>query len=855
MFASAGATGALIASIDWAAHPLGTPDRWPHSLRTLVATLLHSRQPMFLWWGESLYQFYNDSYLPSFGDGKHPAAMGQRGADCFREAWPAIWPQIEGVLSSGKSTWDIDRLVPITRNGRLEEVYWTYSYSPVFGDDGRIGGVLVTCMETTHQVIKRRREATLRAAVEAAVFADEGATLEQVLAAAVRQGRADMPWSLLVEFDPAQQRCALLYTHGLTREGRALVTRRLEAHWQAMEPHWHAAEVLLLSSTDPLASLLRRERDEPPCDEPPCRAYVAPLPPAKFDRRQRALVVGLSARLAFDDAYRRFLDDLVDRLASAHRRLQTLRASAAAERERNNLLMQAPVATALFKGPDHVFHLANAHYQRMVGGRPLIGRPYVEAFPELAHTELPEIFDRVYETGEPFVAEEHPISLDLDGDGALTPCYFRFNLEPLRDAQGEVYGMMAVATNVTEQVNARKLLERTNAERSALLAELEAANRAKDQFLAILGHELRNPLSPILTALHLMQLKGETPTSPEQQIIQRQVQHMVRLVDDLLDLSRITRGKIELRRERVDIGDVIARAIEIASPLIEERRHELVLRPAPLGATIQVDPDRIAQAIANLLTNAARYSDPQGWIEISSALRDGRVEVHVRDRGIGLSESMLATVFEPFVQHQREVNQARGGLGVGLTIVKSLVELHGGRVHAASEGPGRGSEFWIELPAAIDEEVPALPPTIGAPVLRSRHCSRILVVDDNEDGADMLAALLEQLGHTVQVAYDPATALQNLDGFAPQVALLDIGLPVMDGYELARELRARLAAPCRFIALTGYGQAADLERSMRAGFEAHLVKPVPLDRLVALLDSPATAGPMRVEPAQQRQMA
>ncbi|NVB81679.1 MAG: GAF domain-containing protein [Kofleriaceae bacterium] len=359
-----------------------------------------------------------------------------------------------------------------------------------------------------------------------------------------------------------------------------------------------------------------------------------------------------------------------------------------------------------------------------------------------------------------------------------------------------------------------------------------AADRRKDEFLAMLSHELRNPLAPILTALQLMDLRGETAAVRERQIIERQTRHLGLLVDDLLDLSRITRGTLELRRSRVDLRSVIAQAIEMASPLLEKRNHSLALANPPNPVFVDGDELRLNQVFQNLLTNAAKYTPPGGAIAIRLA-PDATIEVE--DNGDGITSELLAVMFEPFVQGTRSVDRTQGGLGLGLTLVKSLVALHGGSVSAHSDGAGKGSRFTVSLPLAAAE--PAIAPRTIAFVADGPTASgrRILLVDDNEDAAEMLADILRDAGHEVLVAHDGPSALDAASTFTPHVAILDIGLPVMDGYDLARRLRAMLSSPPRFVALTGYGQEHDRRKSSEAGFDAHLVKPVDAVRVLAAI--------------------
>lgn len=392
---------------------------------------------------------------------------------------------------------------------------------------------------------------------------------------------------------------------------------------------------------------------------------------------------------------------------------------------------------------------------------------------------------------------------------------------------------------------ARELAEQ---QRERLLRELERASQAKDEFLAMLGHELRNPLSPIVTALQLMRMRGSTETQRERAIIERQVDHLVRLIDDLLDVSRITRGNIELKVETVQLADVLAKAVEMASRLLEQRSHRLTV-DVDRSLAWQGDPVRLAQAVANLLTNAARYTDIGGEIRLS-AWRDDPVEdiaegsaagtivIRVRDNGIGIAADMLPHLFDLFYQGPRKIDRQEGGLGIGLALVKNLVELHGGSVSATSAGPAQGSEFTIRLPAVASAElVAAAHRDEPAAVVAAAGAHRVLLVDDNVDSVQALAQLLTAYGHHVQVVYDPVSALRVVERFAPDVAVLDIGLPVMDGYELVRRLRETLGdRPCRFVALTGYGQDTDRDRSKAAGFSQHLVKPVSPDALLRLIE-------------------
>jgi PAS domain S-box-containing protein len=397
---------------------------------------------------------------------------------------------------------------------------------------------------------------------------------------------------------------------------------------------------------------------------------------------------------------------------------------------------------------------------------------------------------------------------------------------PIRDEAGLVYRLAGIAEDITE----RKRTEEA----------LREADRKKDEFLAMLAHELRNPLAPIHNAVQVMRLLSSTDPDLKEsrEMIERQVQQLTRLVDDLLDVSRITRGKIALRTEPVDLAAVIARAVETSRPLIESNRHKLTLALCAEAIRVLADPTRLEQVFANLLNNAAKYTERGGsiWLEVERLGEE--VLVRVRDTGFGIPPAALPHVFDLFMQADRTLDRSQGGLGIGLTLVKRLVEMHGGSVTAHSQGSGKGSEFIVRLPilqqeagrASEERLAPAVVREATAPVLR------VLVVDDNKDAADSLAVLLRLWGHEVRIAHDGVSAVKAAGSYRPDVALLDIGLPGLDGYEVARRLRANPSlAGMELIAVTGYGQDTDRRRSREAGFDAHLVKPVDLTELQELL--------------------
>jgi len=388
-------------------------------------------------------------------------------------------------------------------------------------------------------------------------------------------------------------------------------------------------------------------------------------------------------------------------------------------------------------------------------------------------------------------------------------------------------------TGTAEDVTGAKESE---ADLHAAKNRAEEANRAKDEFLAMLGHELRNPLAPMLTALELLRVRLGEVGAREREIIQRQVQNLVQLVDDLIDVAQIRKGRITIEQEPLYVRQIVARALDAVAATLEQRRHRLQVDIQPPSLIVMGDEQRLVQAVTNLLTNAAKYTDPGGAIGVTVSVDAGEVQLAVRDSGRGMPPALLPRVFELFVQGERTPDRSEGGLGLGLAIVRSIVERHGGSVFASSGGPGRGSEFVIRLPT-VGEGTPLpaarslLAETPSQPPLR-----KVLIVDDNTDAADALCALLGDSGYSCETAFDGPSGLEAVTRSDPDVVLLDIGLPHMDGYEVARRIR-RLPGGARklIVAVTGYGQEQDRRRSIEAGFDAHLTKPVDVDQLLMVL--------------------
>jgi two-component system, chemotaxis family, CheB/CheR fusion protein len=429
---------------------------------------------------------------------------------------------------------------------------------------------------------------------------------------------------------------------------------------------------------------------------------------------------------------------------------------------------------------------------------------------------------------------EHFDTERVTKDGRRIPV--SLTISPIHDAEGRVIGASKIARDISERRRAEEALRATE-------DALRVANQRKDEFMALLAHELRNPLAPIRYALAASRKAGANSEqrTRSHEIIERQVTHMSRLLDDLLNVARITRGALDLRTTTLEFTTVLGTAIEAARPFLDAKQHSLSVELPPEAPRLTADPIRLAQVFSNLLINAAKYTDPGGKIQVSAYLEPDTLVVSIRDSGIGISAEMMPRLFEMFTQAQHALDRSQGGLGLGLALVRGIVQLHGGSVSADSEGENRGSTFTVRLP---------LGGTSGAGQTDARAAAgasgprfKILVVDDNEDATEMCATFLELAGHKVRRAHDGRSALALAEAFGPRVALLDIGLPDISGYEVARALRsAPWARDLVLVAVTGWGQDEDKQRALEAGFDHHLTKPIEPDELERLLHSMAHLG-------------
>lgn len=819
-----GICGATARSIDWASTSLGRPESWPMSLKGTVAMMLHSRHPMFLWWGKELIQIYNDAYLPSFGKGKHPLAMGQRGVDCWQEIWPIIWPQIDDVMQRRRSSWNEDHLVPIYRNGRLEEVYWTYGYSPVFDECGAVAGTLVVCTETTGRVISDRRLRAIQVLAESTNMAGDRASLFDNAAAALGQFPNDIPFAQIY-MTQAHGGVDLAMSVGLNDDARKRLTDTFQPCLSALQRN--------TSRLDDAQLIVALPPDIPglPWPEPSTQAYIVPLTSSTAAQVEGWLVFGISPRLAFNTPYREHFEHLAGRVSHALERQQAelererLLGEIRAEQQRlATLFAQAPAFMCVLEGPHHVFSLANQRYLELVGQHDIVGKRLLDVLPEVEEQGFIKILDRVYQTGEPYVGIGVALELQHGPSQSTKALYVDFVYQALRGAGGAIVGIVVLGVDQTDRHQAEQAMK--------------DAERRKDEFLAILAHELRNPLAPIANRSQLLKMSAHDPNAVRKAsaAILRQVEQMVRLIDDLLDVSRIGSGKIALRRADIELAPVIRQALDANQSHFQRRRTHVDVTIPVDAIFVYADAARLGQVVGNLLHNAAKFTGQGGHVWLAVERAEHAAVIRVRDDGIGIESGQLSNIFQMFTQADTSLERTQGGLGIGLGLVRSLVEMHGGSVTACSDGTGAGSEFVVRIPTVDDASIEYVGTVHDADAVAPGI--RVLVVDDNRDACDSMEQLLCAIGYETQTAYDGLSAVQKAEQYGPHVILLDLGMPRLNGYDACRRIRQQpWGRAMTVIALTGWGKDEDRHCTKQAGFDAHLVKPVDITELKRLLAS------------------
>jgi len=1126
---------ALIRAFDWSSTTLGNPETWPDLLKISLRIVLSSNHPMFIWWSPDLIQFYNDAYRTTLGPERHPSALGQQGRECWDEAWDMLGPQIEFVMSGQGSTWHENQVVPLTRNGKLEEVWWTYGYSPIEDDNG-IHGVLVICNDVTAE-----NEITAKLAQINNQLSAEITQREQI------QHQQHFQLELLDELSnlTEPEQIAAVAFQMLSDELR--LTRIMFAHIDvpndtfSIEYAWNQADVFnaqgmhgtlsnfgknLVSDLQngKAVSIADLAQDSRTADHQEAyksfdtrsilvvpiikdRQFIATLSihskqPTEWKTQEANLIKEVAERLWV----------AIERARVDNYRIHAQRALLKHQTEETerlrSLFQQSPSFVTILSGPEHRFEIANDAYVRLIGFRDLVGKTVRDALPELKGQGFFELLDEVFATGKPHVSKGRGAKLQRTPGAELEEVFIDFVYQPIINTNGITTGIFVEGNDVSAQhqaqrsqafllemadllrplsnpsdivyaasqllggyidasrvvfaeiveeskfmirkewvlesspsmshelgqlddfgpemaqalrngqffvaddvltdarmtahkaayakfeirshlaiplhkngqlvavlgvhktaphhwsetyiQTAREMTERTWAalENSQAQAELDVirnqssyvfntmtegfavvdrnwnivqmnaaghriagmnpdetigrsywdifsplaktewlsvyeqvkvtgnsttveqaydyrdgakgwleiraypaldgglafffrdinkrkdyenklkeADTRKDEFLAMLAHELRNPLAPVSAAADLLRLThlSEERVKHTSEIISRQVKHMTGLIDDLMDVSRVTRGLISLESNTLDASIIINNAIEQVRPLIDARVHKLSVQLPAVPCYVKGDQKRLIQVITNLLTNSTKYTPEGGHIILTADIDDQELKLSVKDNGVGMAADMVGRVFDLFAQAERTSDRSVGGLGIGLALVKSLVTLHHGTVTAHSDGIGKGSEFIVTLPLVKSLSLAQGESNIQS-IFPALKRLRLMVVDDNEDAADMLAMLLEIAGHDVVVENSSRRALERAYVETPDVFLLDIGLPDMDGIELAQRLRSHPATNnATLIAITGYGNDQDRKSAANAGFNHHFVKPVDTEKLISLL--------------------
>ena len=800
---------ARLRSHDWRRSPLGPPEGWPPSLLTAVDMMLHSSFPMFLAWGPQLSFLHNDAYIPILGE-RHPAEPGVPFARLWAETMPALQYPLERALA-GKSVFYEDHELTLLRNGYPERAWFTFSYAPLRDAGGEVAGLTCTVVETTGHVLAERRAAfQLKVSDSLAPLEDPGEVI--ATASALLGVELDAARVLYAEIDPMTGRLEvprLWVAPG--DEGAAPAPRApLNDFSPALVAELGRGAVVQVhdAANDPRMADLRAGW----VGQRIGALLVVPL--VKSGRLIACLGIDTPGPRSWSDYDVRLARDVAERTWAA---AETARAQAALREERDrsrDIFDTISEGFALFDR-NWIMTRMNAEGLRIcaVTREEVIGRNHWDVFTAMAGSDAGNMYHDVMRTRTAGSAEQCHVF--PDGRRIWT----EIRAYPTQDG-----GVASFFRDITD----RKLAEE----------KLMEADRRKDEFLAMLAHELRNPLAPISAAADLLRLGAmdERRVHQSSAIIGRQVRHMTRLVDDLLDVSRVTRGLITLGQARVAARTVVEEAVEQVRPNIDTRAQQLTVRLPPASAALRGDKARLVQVVANVLGNAAKYTPAGRRIDLRAEVLGTRLVLSVRDEGIGMDRELTGRVFDLFTQAERSSDRSQGGLGLGLALVKHLVELHGGAVGCSSPGPGKGSTFVITLPLLAEPDAPAALPAAPEPAAAAAAQLKVLVVDDNADAAETLGLLLAAQGHEVVIEHGSLAALERARSVRPDVCLLDIGLPDIDGRELARRLRADPATGgATLIAITGYGQQQDREAALAAGFRHHLVKPVDVEVLLRLL--------------------
>lgn len=809
---------------------VGMVSTWPPALRIAVTSALDSPIATIVLWGTDLIQIYNDCYKAILGP-RHPRSMGQRTCECWPEVWHFNEPIYASVMATGETSHFDDQKFVLEEAGGSIELYFTVTYSALRDEAGNVCGVMVRVIETTEKVALRKDNASLTAAAAAAArrqafnlrVADALRPLmdpDEVLASASAILGAELGACrvLYCEVDDAHGSCEI--RRDWTRPGVQSVSgqiRNLSEFGDELMDVLRSGETLVINDVAIEARATDVRAGYASLD---LKAFLA-IPLLQEGKLSVVLVVHHTEPYTWSAEELQFAHDFVERTWAAAENAKA-QATLRIERDRTQSVFDCMLEGFVLVDRENVVLQMNDEGLRIAQHKltEVIGRRMSDVWPEIQGTPLAHLYARVIDTGISDIIEyEHTF-----WNGVKSWLEVRAYRTPS-------YDLAIFFRNIDE----RKLAQEV----------LVEADRNKDEFLAMLAHELRNPLSPISAAASLLSLRGsdEKLVKRASDVILRQVQHMSGLVDDLLDVSRVTRGVIELATRIVDVKSIIAEAVEQVQPAIESCHHNLVVSLSPVSAFVEGDQKRLVQVIANLLSNAAKFTPTRGDIVISTEHRDSNIAIVVRDTGIGMSPEMLTRAFKLFAQETRTSDRSQGGLGLGLALVKSIVELHDGTAMAHSSGVGRGSEFTIVLPS-VAAPIDTRCDVAANQVDRGLQSMRLLVVDDNADSAEMMATLLTTLGCSVVTELSGLAGLARAEVEPFAACLLDIGLPDIDGFALCSAIRADTASRhAKLIAITGYGQEKDRIESASAGFDHHLVKPLDIATLIRVLEDFGSPSP------------
>ena len=742
--------------------------------------MLESKFPMFLACGPKLEFIYNDAYAEILG-AKHPSALGKPFQDIWREIWPQLSPVVDAALA-GKATFFENLPLEMRRKGYNELTWFTFSYSPLRDENGEIVGIFCACTETTNQVVGENNHTRELGRLKA-VFQQAPGYI------AVVSGKNHI-------FELANDAYYKLTGN------RALVGKPIGVALPELVSQGYVRVLDEISATG--------------------KPYVGQTELVSLRRGSASALeeryLDFILQPIFDDSGNVsgvFIEG--SDVTNAVNAVAVVRESEARLRQlANNIPHLAWMANEdghIHWYNDRWFEFTGTTIEKMAGwGWQSVHDP--EHLPNVMRT-----WKHSLASGDPWEMN-FPLRSSA-GDFRM----FASRAVPLRDKVGKIVQWFGTNTDVTDTLAAQD--------------QVEKASQRKDEFLAMLAHELRNPLAPITSAADLLTV-AQLDTAKVREtarIISRQVTHVTKLVDDLLDVSRVTRGLVNLRPEVIDINQVVEEAIEQVQGLADAKHHTLIFRPNNLPLYMRGDRTRLTQVFANVLNNAVRYTPPNGMITAQVSTKPGKALISIADNGIGVVPTLAPHIFDLFTQGERSSDRSQGGLGMGLALVKSLVALHHGNVFVQSDGAGRGSEFVIELPQLAPQSGTSVEPSSISPPLAAMQNWPLMVVEDNRDAAQMLSMLLETAGHTVWVSHDGHDALKLAQEKTPVMLFLDIGLPDMDGYELAKRLRQlRETASSVLVAVTGYGQPEDKDQALRAGFDHHLVKPVNLATVLNLVE-------------------